>query len=84
MAKTVKIVKASIGSYTDKDGKTKNRYRAIGSVIATSAGEMLVLDMRPWDWDGRAFLNDPEPDDQPRYQRQPRPQQDVPEDDIPF
>lgn len=82
MAKTVKIVKASIGSYTDKDGKTKNRYRTIGSVITTNAGEMLVIDLMPFNWDGRAFLNDPDQDEQPRYQR--RPQADMSEDDIPF
>lgn len=61
MAKTLKIVKASIGTYTDKDGKEKNRYRAIGSVIETRAGQMLVLDLMPFkNWDGKAFLNDPE------------------------
>ena len=61
MSKTLKIVKASVGSYTDKDGKTKHRYRTIGSIIETKTGEMLVLDLMPFkDWDGRAFLNDPE------------------------
>lgn len=83
MAKTVKTVKASIGQYTDKDGKTKHRYRTIGSVIATSSGEMLVIDVTPWNWDGRAFLNDPEQDDQPRYQRGSRLQNDA-DEDIPF
>lgn len=72
MAKTLKIVKASIGTYTDKDGKEKNRYRVIGSVIETRAGQMLVLDLVPFkNWDGRAFLNDPEPegeqDQEPQY-----------------
>ena len=69
MAKTIKTVKASIGEYTDRDGKVKHRYRTIGSVIATKAGEMLVIDVTPWNWDGRAFLNDPEQDEQPRFQR---------------
>ena len=60
MSKTLKIVKASIGSYTDKDGKVKHRYRTIGSVIETKVGEMLIIDVEPRNWDGKAFLNDPE------------------------
>jgi len=60
MSKTLKIVKASIGSYTDKEGKVKHRYRTIGSVIETKTGEMLIIDVEPRNWDGRAFLNDPE------------------------
>ena len=69
MAKTLKIVKASIGTYTDKDGKEKNRYRTIGSVIETRAGQMLVLDLMPFkNWDGRAFLNDPEPEGEQQEQ----------------
>ena len=60
MSKTLKIVKASTGSYTDKDGKVKHRYRVIGSVIETKAGEMLIIDLEPRNWDGKAFLNDPE------------------------
>ena len=61
MSKTLTLVKASIGSYTDKDGKVKQRYRVIGSVIETRTGEMLIIDVEPRNWDGRAFLNDPEP-----------------------
>lgn len=80
MSKTVKIIKASIGSYTDKDGKTKNRYRTIGSVIETRAGQMIVIDLLPFNWDGRAFLNDPEASDAPA----PRNQRPEAEDDIPF
>jgi hypothetical protein len=75
MSKTLKIVKASIGSYVDKDGKVKHRYRTIGSVIETKAGEMLIIDVEPRNWDGRAFLNDPEPS---TYQGMPK------EDDIDF
>lgn len=78
MSKTLKVVKASIGTYTDKDGKTKNRYRVIGSVIQTRAGEMLVLDLMPFSgWDGRAFLNDPE-------QREQQGGSNFPDDDIPY
>jgi hypothetical protein len=75
MSKTLKIVKASVGSYTDKEGKTKHRYRTIGSVIETKAGEMLIIDVEPRNWDGRAFLNDPEPSN---YQGLPK------DDDIDF
>lgn len=60
MSKTLRLVKASVGSYTDKDGKTKHRYRVIGSVIQTRSGEMLVIDLMPLNWDGKAFLNEPE------------------------
>jgi hypothetical protein len=60
MSKVVKIVKASVSTYTDKDGKVKHRYRKIGDVIETSTGWMLVIDTLPFNWDGRAFLNDPE------------------------
>ena len=60
MSKTLKIVKASIGSYVDKDGNTKYRYRTIGSIIEIKGGEMLIIDLEPRNWDGRAFLNDPE------------------------
>jgi hypothetical protein len=61
MSKTLKLVKASIGSYTDKDGKTKQRYRVIGKVIDLgNGGQMLAIDLLPFNWDGTAFLNDPE------------------------
>ena len=62
MSKTLKLVKASVGSYTDKDGKTKQRYRVIGKVIDLgNGGQMLALDLMPFNnWDVTAFLNDPE------------------------
>jgi hypothetical protein len=61
MSKTLKLVKASVGSYTDKDGKTKQRYRVIGKVIDLgNGGQMLAIDLLPFNWDGTAFLNDPE------------------------
>lgn len=61
MSNTLKVVKASVGSYKDKEGKTKYRYRTIGNVIQTRSGEMLVIDVMPLNWDGVAFLNEPEP-----------------------
>ena len=46
MSKTLKLVKASVGSYTDKDGKTKQRYRVIGKVIDLgNGGQMLAIDL---------------------------------------
>ena len=64
MSKTLKLVKASVGSYTDKDGKTKQRYRVIGKVIDLgNGGQMLAIDLTPFNWDGAAFLNDPEEQD---------------------
>jgi hypothetical protein len=64
MSKTLKLVKASVGSYTDKDGKTKQRYRVIGKVIDLgNGGQMLAIDLLPFNWDGTAFLNEPEEQD---------------------
>lgn len=83
MSKTLRIVKASTGSYNDKDGKVKHRYRPIGSVIQTRTGEMLIIDLMPLNWDGKAFLNEP---DQDVGQRQSSPgngYNDM-EDDIPY
>jgi hypothetical protein len=61
MSKVVKIVKASVATYTDKDGKVKHRYRKIGDVIETNSGWMLAIDSVPFNWTGKAFLNDPKP-----------------------
>ena len=64
MSKTLKLVKASVGSYTDKDGKTKQRYRVIGKVIDLgNGGQMLAIDLLPFNRDGTAFLNEPEEQD---------------------
>ena len=52
-------VTVKAGTY-QKDGQEKVRYQRIGSVIETKAGEMLIIDVEPRNWDGRAFLNDPE------------------------
>lgn len=64
MSKTLKLVKASVGSYTDANGKTKQRYRVIGKVVDLgNGGQMLAIDLLPFNWDGTAFLNDPEEND---------------------
>ena len=64
MSKVVKEVTVSVGTYQDKTGKTKNRYRRIGSIIETKNGEMLKLDSIPLaenGWNGWAYLNVPKP-----------------------
>lgn len=83
MSKTLRIVKAATGSYTDKDGKTKYRYRTIGSVIQTRSGEMLVIDLMPLNWDGKAFLNEPEQEGGNRPQAPGNGFNDM-DDDIPY
>lgn len=71
MSNTVKVVKASIGSYKDKMGNTKHRYRTIGSVIKTKNGEMLIIDAIPLNWDGVAWLNDPPVNEYSEQQKKP-------------
>ena len=43
----IKEITAVIGQYTNKEGKTKNRYQRIGSIIDTRNGWMLKLDNIP-------------------------------------
>ena len=52
MAKTQYEVTAVVGRYTDKEGKEKNRYQRIGSIIETKNGPMLKLDLIPVMEDG--------------------------------
>ena len=78
MSNIVKVVKAAVGSYTDKTGKMKFRYVRIGTVIKTNSGDLLSIDVLPHNWDGRAFLNDPLPET--NYQGLPKEN----DDDIPF
>ena len=77
----VKEISCVVGTYTNAQGTTKNRYQRIGSIIQTQRGEMLKLDVIPLKeggWDGWAYINDPKPKD--GYQGLPREN----EDDIPF
>lgn len=62
MAKVFDVV-AVTGTYKDKEGKEKNRYMNIGSVLETKNGTMLKLDGVPVNWDGWAYLNEPKPKD---------------------
>jgi len=89
MSKLKKEVSCIIGTYTNAQGQSKNRYQRIGSIIETKNGEMLKIDVIPLKeggWDGWAYLNDPKPrEDQPRQaqSRQGSGFDDMP-DDLPF
>lgn len=52
-------VVAVTGTY-EKDGKTKNEYAQIGDVIETRNGLMLKIKAIPLNWQGTAYLNEPE------------------------
>jgi len=93
MSKTLKEIKVITGNYTDKDGKQKNRYMKIGSIIETSNGPMLKIDTIPLvkgGWEGWAYINEPLPKDDGGVPH-PHPNKiqnkgnfDNLEDDIPF
>jgi len=73
MSKLKKEVSCIIGTYTNAQGQSKNRYQRIGSIIETKNGEMLKIDVIPLKeggWDGWAYLNDPKP--QENLPRQPK------------
>ena len=64
-----KEISCIVGTYTNKDGQTKNRYQRIGSVLSTKNGEMLKLDVIPLKeggWDGWAFMNPPREEEAPK------------------
>ena len=87
MYKLKKEVSCIIGTYTNAQGQSKNRYQRIGSIIETKNGEMLKIDVIPLKeggWDGWAYLNDPKPrEDQPVRQQKGSGFDDMP-DDVPF
>lgn len=68
MSKVLKEITVTVGTYQDKTGKTKNRYRKIGSIIETKNGEMLKIDVIPLTeqggWNGWAWINEPKPQEQ--------------------
>jgi len=90
MSKTLKEIKVITGNYTDKDGKQKNRYMKIGSIIETSNGPMLKIDVIPLvkgGWEGWAYINEPLPKDDggvPTPHRRAPSSIDNMDDDIPF
>jgi hypothetical protein len=84
MAKTQYEVTAVVGRYTDKEGKEKNRYQRIGSIIETKNGPMLKLDLIPVmedGWSGWAYLNPPRPKEA-KYEGLPRDEEF--DGDVPF
>ena len=80
MSKLKKEVSCIIGTYTNAQGQSKNRYQRIGSIIETKNGDMLKLDQMPLidgGWNGWAYINDPRQEEQGRSE-QPRKSDDVP------
>ena len=66
MSKLIKEISVISGKYKNKEGKEKNRYQRIGSIIDTKNGDMLKLDVIPLvdgGWNGWAYLNDPQQKD---------------------
>lgn len=60
-------VRSITGKYTDKNGNEKNSYQTIGKIIQTAKGGfMLKLDSIPVGFDGWAYLNEPQPKDEPQ------------------
>lgn len=57
-------VVAVTGKYTDSSGEEKSRYMNIGAVIQTKNGFMLKLEGVPVGWDGWAYLNEPQANEQ--------------------
>jgi hypothetical protein len=85
MSKIKKEISCIVGTYTNKDGQSKNRYQRIGSIIETKNGEMLKIDsipMKEGGWDGWAYINDPRPTEE-RAKPQSRGFDDM-DQDIPF
>ena len=78
MAVKYKVV-APTGKYTDAQGNEKTRYVDVGVIIETRNGLMLKAEAIPVNWDGTAFLNDP----QPRQQSTGRRRRDEFSDDVP-
>lgn len=86
MAKINYEVTAVVGKYTDKEGKEKNRYQRIGSIIETKNGPMLKMDNIPvieGGWSGWAYLNEPKPREDVA-QNQKRDEFDKQDSDVPF
>lgn len=84
MAKLINEIQVITGTYTNSEGKQKNRYQRIGSIIETKNGPMLKIDVIPLKeggWDGWAYINEPKP----KEDRQPAaPRHDAfPDDDFP-
>ena len=66
MAKLRYEVKAKTGTYTDRSGNEKTAYSKIGVVLQGDKGFILKLETVPVNWDGWAYLNEPQPKQAPR------------------
>jgi hypothetical protein len=76
MAKLINEITVITGTYNNAQGQQKNRYQRIGSIIETTNGPMLKIDLIPLKeggWNGWAYINEPrERDDQPQQRRAPQ------------
>lgn len=79
-------VTAKTGSYTDKQGNEKNRYMRLGVVMETKSGLALKIEGIPVNWDGWAYLNEPQEKQAPANAKADRPNENKPaeDDDIPW
>lgn len=70
------VIKAKVGEYTDAQGQKKTKYLDIGAVFDGQNGLSMKLDAIPTNWDGFAFLAEPQQRQQGQRspQRQPQPQ----------
>jgi len=62
-------VRAKTGTYTDKSGQEKSSYKTIGRTVQTKNGPMLKLDVIPMNWDGWAYLSEPQEKQAPQAKR---------------
>lgn len=63
------VIKAKVGEYTDQQGVKKTKYLDIGAVFDGQNGLSMKLDAIPTNWDGFAFLAEPQPRQQGQQQR---------------
>lgn len=74
-------VTAVTGTYTDNNGNEKKRYTRMGAVLTTkNKGFVLKIEAIPVNWDGWAYLNDPEEKKEAPKRREP----EETDSDIPF
>lgn len=55
------VIKAKVAEYTDQQGVKKTKYLDIGAVFDGQNGLSMKLDAIPTNWDGFAFLAEPQP-----------------------
>lgn len=73
-------VTAVTGTYTDNNGNEKKRYTRMGAVLTTkNKGFVLKIEAIPVNWDGWAYLNEP---DEKKKEAPRKPETE--DEDIPF